>query len=638
MQAVLGLLRGPLFGLVLATWPLWLWLWLRQQLAASIGDAIGEDAARLLAAPLLLAGVWVWRQAVPGREWPVAAATALCCIAAATGVSTAWTATADPAGGGERAERLALLIADPLTWTALGTGVAAVVSLLVLLDLMPALTRALRPLYEHSSRATFGSARLAGAAEVRPLLARSDGIVLGEWREGLWAQPGTAPLLRWHGEGALLTIAPPGKGKGVSAVGPALITWPGSVVAIDPKGENAAVWAISRRLLGQRSIILNPLGCAYPGAQSDRWNPLDTISEGLDFQKDIGVIVDALVITEPGANAHFTEVTRTVLRGLIAEVCVSETGARRALPGVLARVRQSPDDWETWCEAALAAPERAGGLPAMAAALWSQVGEEERGSFFSTLARQVEFMAEPGMAACLSGSDLDLGTLADGNTAVFLCLPPAQMERHGRWLRLVIAAALEALMRRTSRPKHDVLFLLDEMSVLGRLDALLSPGGSGALTHGRSYGIKLWGILQNPAQLAAAYGPDGAKIWLGLASALQVFGVSKADHQFADDVSRMLGETTVDQESRSDGAGDLLQAGRSPGRNVGPARRAVLTSDEIRRLAPEEMLLFVDDIDLPVLCHRAVYHRRPEWRGRFARNPAVPPALPQPFALDRGGP
>ena len=64
----------------------------------------------------------------------------------------------------------------------------------------------------------------------------------------------------------------------------------------------------------------------------------------------------------------------------------------------------------------------------------------------------------------------------------------------------------------------------------------------------------------------------------------------------------------------------------------------MLTSDEIRRLAPEEMLLFVDDIDLPVLCHRAVYHRRPEWRGRFARNPAVPPALPQPFALDRGGP
>ena len=105
MQAVLGLLRGPLFGLVLSTWPLWLWLWLRQQLGASIGDAIGEDAARLLAAPLLLAGVWVWRQAVPGREWPVAAATALCCIAAATGVSTAWTATADPGGGGERAER-----------------------------------------------------------------------------------------------------------------------------------------------------------------------------------------------------------------------------------------------------------------------------------------------------------------------------------------------------------------------------------------------------------------------------------------------------------------------------------------------------------------------------------------------------
>ncbi|MDR3440608.1 type IV secretory system conjugative DNA transfer family protein [Telmatospirillum sp.] len=579
----------------------------------------------LLAAPLLLAGVWVWRQAAPGRPHSVIVATALCCLAAGDAFTTAWAATAVTTDTG----RLALLLADPLLWAALGTAAAGVISLLVLLDLMPDLTAALRPLYQRSSRATFGSARLAGTAEVRPLLARTDGIVLGEWREDFWSRPDTAPLLRWRGEGTLLTIAPPGKGKGVSAVGPNLISWPGSLVAIDPKGENAAVWAVSRRLLGQRTVILNPLGCPYPGPHSDRWNPLDTIFEGPDFQKGINVIVDALVIAEQGGTAHFTEITRTVLRGLIAEICVTETGARRALPSILDRV--SEDNWDDWCEAALATPERAGRLPAMAAAVWSQVGDDERGSFFSTLVRQVEFMAEPGMAACLSGSDLTMVDLAGGELSVFLCLPPGDMERHGRWLRLVVSAAIETLMRRATRPREDVLFLLDEMSVLGRLDALLSPGGSGALTFGRSFGIKLWGILQNPAQLAAAYGPEGEKIWLGLASVLQVFGVSKADNLFAEAISHMVGETTVKPESES---GGLLQ----PGRNTpsSPTKRPVLTSDEIRRLKPEEMLLFVDNIDMPVLCHRAVYHRRPEWRRRFARNPAVAPGIPQPFALDPG--
>ncbi len=55
-----------------------------------------------------------------------------------------------------------------------------------------------------------------------------------------------------------ITIATSRSGKGRSAVIPNLLTWPGSALVIDPKGENAAVTARARRQLGQKVHIVDP--------------------------------------------------------------------------------------------------------------------------------------------------------------------------------------------------------------------------------------------------------------------------------------------------------------------------------------------------------------------------------------------
>src|SRR5262249_21643815 len=65
-------------------------------------------------------------------------------------------------------------------------------------------------------------------------LRRPDGLILG--RSG-------RDLLRYEAEGHILTVAPTGSGKGVSAVIPNLLDYPGSVVVVDLKGENHAVTA-----------------------------------------------------------------------------------------------------------------------------------------------------------------------------------------------------------------------------------------------------------------------------------------------------------------------------------------------------------------------------------------------------------
>ena len=53
-------------------------------------------------------------------------------------------------------------------------------------------------------------------------------------------------------DGGLVTIAGTGAGKGVSQVIPAQLTWRGSVVVNDPKGELYAITARCRREMGQR--------------------------------------------------------------------------------------------------------------------------------------------------------------------------------------------------------------------------------------------------------------------------------------------------------------------------------------------------------------------------------------------------
>src|SRR5262245_12087328 len=62
------------------------------------------------------------------------------------------------------------------------------------------------------------------------------------------------------GEGHLMTIAPTGAGKGTGCIVPALLRYPGPVIVVDPKGENAAITARRRRDLGQQVVVIDPMG------------------------------------------------------------------------------------------------------------------------------------------------------------------------------------------------------------------------------------------------------------------------------------------------------------------------------------------------------------------------------------------
>jgi hypothetical protein len=118
----------------------------------------------------------------------------------------------------------------------------------------------------------------------------------------------------------MLTISSPGGGKGRSAILPNLITYPGSVLCLDVKGQNAAVSARARqKRLNQKVHIVAPMGA--PEGLEDmvaRFNPLaELYPESPDYAEQVDLIADALVIPGGDKSQFWDENARTVIAGLI---------------------------------------------------------------------------------------------------------------------------------------------------------------------------------------------------------------------------------------------------------------------------------------------------------------------------------
>jgi type IV secretion system protein VirD4 len=131
---------------------------------------------------------------------------------------------------------------------------------------------------------TYGSARWAKPSEVRRAgLLGPDGVVLGRYR---------GAYLRHDGPEHVLCFAPTRSGKGVGLVVPSLLTWPGSAIVHDIKGENFMLTAGFRARHG-RVLLFDPTNSA-----SAAYNPLLEVRRGEWEVRDVQNVADILVDPE----------------------------------------------------------------------------------------------------------------------------------------------------------------------------------------------------------------------------------------------------------------------------------------------------------------------------------------------------
>lgn len=328
-------------------------------------------------------------------------------------------------------------------------------------------------------------------------------------------------------------------GKLTDVIAPQLIDYPGSVLAIDPKGELAHITAHRRGPgaelnggrqidgLGQRVYVLDPFRRCEDWLEEFQaaYNPLDMIDPASpDAVGDAGIIADAIVIRNPDAkDPHWDESALAFLEGVILHVATSpEYRARRDLLTVRALVTGDMDVLQAQMEAnakAAGDDDDARAIVGRAATDFFGKPENERGSVLSTVQRHTKFLDGRPMRNVLGHSSFRLADLKRDRITIYLCMPATRLGTHSRWLRLFVNLVLEAMERtRVENLEHQVLLVLDEFAALGKLQQIEDAAGQMA-----GYGLKLWPIVQDLGQLESLYGKRW-QTFMGNAGIMQFFG------------------------------------------------------------------------------------------------------------------
>jgi type IV secretion system protein VirD4 len=465
---------------------------------------------------------------------------------------------------------------------------------------------------------TYGSARWANEDEVRRAgLLTPDGVVLGRFGRR---------YLRHDGPEHVLCFAPTRSGKGVGLVVPTLLTWPGSAIVHDIKGENWTLTAGWRARFG-RVLLFDPTNPA-----SAAYNPLLEVRRGPSEVRDVQNIADILVDPEGALERrnHWEKTSHSLLVGAILHVLYAE--ADKTLAGVANFLSDPRRSIEATLEAMMATlhlGDRPHPVVASAARELLNKSDNERSGVLSTAMSFLGLYRDPVVAEVTSRCDWRIADLVEGRTPVslYLVVPPSDIVRTKPLVRLVLNQIGRRLTEtlENDRRRHRLLLMLDEFPALGRLDFFESQ-----LAFMAGYGIRSFLIAQSLNQIERAYGPNNAI--LDNCHVRVAFATN--DERTAKRVSDALG-TATEMRAMKNYAGHRLSPwlGHLMVSRQETAR-PLLTPGEIMQLPAGDEIVLVSGCP-PVRAKKARYYEDPQLKARVLAPPKPDgPARTSPAADD----
>jgi type IV secretion system protein VirD4 len=434
----------------------------------------------------------------------------------------------------------------------------------------------------------------------------------------------------------VLAFAPSGSGKTTCLVIPTLFTWSASVIVLDIKGELWHRTAGYRRAAFRQPCLRLDLAAADGTAAA--YNPLALVPRGPGDVKHAQGIADVLVDPEGRSQARgfWEESAHALLTALVLHVVHAEeektlaTCARLlADPGrplqetleMLLAADHDRGDQRGWLDPHTGTPIHT--HPAVAAAARALLDMDPRtaSGIVATAQAHLGLFRDPILAANLARADFFPLDLVAGETPVslYLTLAPADLDRLRGPVRLILNQLCRALTEKLdfapddSRPggRHPLLLLLDEFTVLGKLDFF-----GRAMAYLRGYGIRVYISIQSLTQLHDIYGPHQS---ITANCPLQI-AFAPADLETAELLSRLLGPTTVHLARRAVNNAPLALGPRRQTLTQHELARPLLTAEEVRRLPEGEALLFAAG-HAPIRARRLPYYRDAE----LAEHGRLPP-------------
>ncbi|AGK59766.1 conjugal transfer coupling protein TraG [Hyphomicrobium denitrificans 1NES1] len=463
---------------------------------------------------------------------------------------------------------------------------------------------------------TYGSACWAETREIkRAGLLHPDGVLLGRWR---------GAYLRHHGPEHVLCFAPTRSGKGVGLVVPTLLTWPGSAIVHDIKGENWGLTAGWRARFG-RVLLFDPTN-----TQSAAYNPLLEVRRGEWEVRDVQNIADVLVDPEGALEKrnHWEKTSHSLLVGTILHVLYAE--ADKTLAGVANFLSDPKRPIETTLRAMMTTPHlgKKGIHPVVASAARELLNksENERSGVLSTAMSFLGLYRDPVVATVTRRCDWRIRDLVEAERpmTLYLVVPPSDISRTKPLVRLILNQIGRRLTEEldSKRRRHRLLLMLDEFPALGRLDFFES-----ALAFMAGYGLKSFLIAQSLNQIEKAYGQNNSI----LDNCHVRVSFATNDERTAKRVSDALGMATELRAMKNYAGSRLspwlghLMISRQE------TARPLLTPGEVMQLPPDDELVLMSGC-APIRAKKARYYEDPELKARILQPPKL--SNPRPTRRD----
>ncbi|OEB90903.1 hypothetical protein BBN09_10720 [Vibrio parahaemolyticus] len=477
-----------------------------------------------------------------------------------------------------------------------------------------------KPTANHTSA---GTARFAERSDIEQAsLLTGQGVYVGGWEEAenaldkqllfpltKTAKAVTLHYLRHNGPEHVMCYAPTRSGKGVGLVLPTLLSWEGSVIALDIKGE------LYDETAGWRSTQGGNITLLFDAAREEScgFNPLEEvrINAPVDGQFTISgqEVSDAqniaLMLANPdGADKmdHFQQQAYSLIVALILHnrYKAAHTGEMASLADLGATLKD-PDTLDIYAmfskmmtfphmnkhsaqEEVAFTKEEMDELMEMdksdthpvvlqTAADMYKKADRELASIISTASAAFNLFLDPIVAKNTRKSDFKIDQLRnyDKPLSLFIVTRPNDIDRLKPLTRMLFTLFLKRSTETLDKPKQRLLMMMDEFTSIGKLQAL-----EDSIAYVGGYGIKIYLIVQDTEQLYKAYGKEET-----LTSNCHI-RIAYAPNKVptAEMLSKMTGTMTVAEVSTSISGKRKENVSYS----VNEKSRPLLTTDECMRL------------------------------------------------------
>jgi type IV secretion system protein VirD4 len=418
------------------------------------------------------------------------------------------------------------------------------------------------------------------------------GILIGK-------HPTKNTFLASYGQTFVMLAAPPGSGKTVGVVTPNLLSYPDSVVVNDPKFENWNTTAGFRAAAGHKVYRFSP-----ERLETHRWNPLTQLSRDPLYRLgQIRTLAGVLFVSDNPKNQEWYNKAANVFSAIL--LYLMETPEMPVTLPQAYEVGSLGTGIGVWAQQAI--EQRSAGPNALSVETLRELNgvfeaSKNKSSGWSTtvdILRDVLSMyAEKTVAWAVSADDIDFTKLRKERISIYFCVTGNAIKKYGPLMNLFFTQAIQQntdVMPEQGGHcadgslilKHQVLFVIDEIAVMGRIEIMeMAP----ALTRGA--GLRYIIIFQGKDQLRSerTYGKEAGN---GIMQAFHieiVYGTGNVE--LAKEYSTRLGNTTVRVQNQSFNSSDMRN--KSKTNSYTEQARPLLLPQEVSSLPYAEELIFVE--------------------------------------------